>query len=106
MVGSLSKKMEEHYGALLAKYLDDPVNFFVISSDFCHWGKRFDYTYYDPADGPIHKSIELLDRKGMEAIESLDPEKFYSYQKQYKNTICGRHPIGVFMQVAVIDLRH
>jgi len=91
--------MEGHYGALLQKYLDDPSNFFVISSDFCHWGKRFDYTYYDQTDGPIHKSIEALDRRGMEAIESQDPEKFYTYQKKFENTICGRHPIGVFLQM-------
>jgi predicted class III extradiol MEMO1 family dioxygenase len=23
------------------RYLRDPENFFVISSDFCHWGERF-----------------------------------------------------------------
>lgn len=34
-------------GALLAPYLDDPSNLFVISSDFCHWGSRFSYTFYD-----------------------------------------------------------
>jgi hypothetical protein len=91
--------MEAHYGSLFAKYLDDPANFFVISSDFCHWGKRFDYTFYDSSDGPIFKSIEALDRKGMQAIETQDPETFYAYQKEYDNTICGRHPIGVFLQV-------
>jgi len=98
LVGSTSKKSEEHYGSLFAKYLEDPSNFFIISSDFCHWGKRFDYYYYDNNDGAIHKSIEVLDRRGMEAIESLDPEKFYAYLKKFENTICGRHPIGVFMQ--------
>jgi len=98
LVGSLSKKMEDHYGTIFAKYLEDPANFFAISSDFCHWGKRFDYTYYDSNDGPIYKSIEVLDKRGMEAIETQDPDKFYTYQKKYKNTICGRHPIGVFMQ--------
>jgi len=98
LVGSLNKKSEEHYGSLLSKYLEDPSNFFVISSDFCHWGKRFDFTYFDSNEEAIYKSIESLDRKGMEAIESQDPEKFYAYQKQFQNTICGRHPIGVFLQ--------
>lgn len=37
---------EAAYGALLAPYLDDPSNLFVISSDFCHWGMRFNYTHY------------------------------------------------------------
>lgn len=35
------------YGELLAPYLDDPSNAFVFSSDFCHWGRRFTYTFYD-----------------------------------------------------------
>jgi len=99
LVGSVSKKSEEHYGALFAKYLDEPENFFVISSDFCHWGKRFDYYYVNPDDGPVFKSIEHLDRRGMDAIESLDPDRFYQYQKTYSNTICGRHPIGVLLQM-------
>jgi len=98
LVGSLSKTVENYYGGLLAKYIEDPNNFFVISSDFCHWGKRFDYTYYDSNEGAIYKSIEALDRKGMDSIETLNPEKFYAYQKSYKNTICGRHPIGVLLQ--------
>lgn len=99
MVGSVSKSSEDEYGAIFAKYLSDPSNFFVISSDFCHWGKRFNYTYYDSKDGEIYQSIEKLDRLGMQAIETKDPNAFYSYQKNYKNTICGRHPIGVFLQV-------
>jgi len=98
LVGSLSKKMEEHYGSLFTKYMDDPSNFFVISSDFCHWGKRFNYFFREQNDIPIYKSIEQLDRKGMDAIESQDPERFYQYQKQYENTICGRHPISVLLQ--------
>jgi len=38
LVGNLSQKSEEQYGELFAKYFDDESNFFVISSDFCHWG--------------------------------------------------------------------
>ena len=37
---------EAAYGELLAPYLDDPSNLFIISSDFCHWGMRFNYTHY------------------------------------------------------------
>lgn len=50
------------YGEIFAKYLADPQNLFVISSDFCHWGSRFRYTYYDKSAGPIWKSIEKLDK--------------------------------------------
>ncbi len=38
---------EAAYGRLLAKYMDDESNIFIISSDFCHWGSRFSYTFND-----------------------------------------------------------
>ena len=39
LVGSLSPEKEAMYGKIFSKYLADPQNFFVISSDFCHWGR-------------------------------------------------------------------
>ena len=39
LVGSLTLDREQSYGQLLARYLADPENLFVISSDFCHWGQ-------------------------------------------------------------------
>lgn len=40
LVGALSPQSEAMYGQLLSKYVDDPKNFFSVSSDFCHWGSR------------------------------------------------------------------
>mmetsp|Transcript_11651 Transcript_11651/g.29668 ORF Transcript_11651/g.29668 Transcript_11651/m.29668 type:complete len:300 (+) Transcript_11651:88-987(+) len=98
LVGSVDASSEKVYGELLSRYLDCPSTLFIISSDFCHWGKRFRFTHYDAADGPIHKSIENLDRKGMHLIEEKNPEAFRKYLEEYQNTICGRHPISVFLQ--------
>lgn len=97
LVGSLTPEKEAVYGQIFAKYLADPQNFFVISSDFCHWGQRFNYTFYDKSCGDIWKSIESLDRMGMDRIEKLDSKGFNEYLKQYQNTICGRYPIGVLL---------
>jgi AmmeMemoRadiSam system protein B len=99
LVGALSSQNEAMYGQLLSKYVDDPTNFFSVSSDFCHWGSRFSYTYYDKKHGAIHKSIEALDRMGMEIIETGDPDAFKAYLREYENTICGRHPISVFLHM-------
>lgn len=62
---------EARYGEVLGPYLDDPSNLFVISSDFCHWGSRFTYTWYEPSHGAIWESITWLDKQGMEAIETV-----------------------------------
>ena len=98
LVGSLSPEREALYGRLLAPYMADPQTLFVISSDFCHWGQRFRFTYYDRSCGPIYRSIQNLDKMGMDIIETLNPTMFTDYLKKYANTICGRHPISVLLQ--------
>ena len=88
------------YGRLLCDYLDDPSHLFVISSDFCHWGRRFGFMHHDRSEGPVHASIEALDRRGMALIERGDGAAFAAYLAAHGNTICGRHPIGVFLACA------
>ncbi len=94
------------YGRIFARYLSDPSNLFVISSDFCHWGSRFRYQHYDERHGEIHQSIRELDYAGMGLIEQLDHPAFAAYLKKYGNTICGRHPIGVFLATVAAMREH
>jgi len=56
--------------------------------------------HYDKKHGVIHKSIEALDKMGMDIIETGDPDAFKKYLLEYDNTICGRHPISVFLHVS------
>ena len=110
MVGSIRASKEESYGKLIASYLADESVFTVISSDFCHYGSRFSYT---PKPTPSEASeqginelfeyIEYLDRKGMDLIELQRPGAFADYFRQYSNTICGRHPIAVWLNCVVTN---
>jgi len=120
LVGSMSLEKEKSYGKVLAPYLVREDTICVVSSDFCHWGTRFDYTYYRAPDEepvhlnkrtlpstlqthPIHKSITDLDHEGMEltSMPQSTPSEaltnFNAYVKQTGNTICGRHPIAVLL---------
>jgi AmmeMemoRadiSam system protein B len=97
IVGHLDSQTAKSFGQALAPYLADPSCFFVISSDFCHWGTRFNYTYYDKSKGEIWQSIKELDLMGAEYISNLDTAGFESYLKKYKNTICGRHAILILL---------
>ena len=115
LVGNTSPQTEKAFGQLLSTYLADPSNVFVISSDFCHWGSRFGYTYYVPStaghvkdgdslsssakvtDPPISGSIGRVDQAAMDAIESGSHDAFLANLKDTGNTVCGRHPIGVIM---------
>eukprot|EP00922_Rhytidocystis_sp_ex-Travisia-forbesii_P061593 GHVS01091259.1.p1 GENE.GHVS01091259.1~~GHVS01091259.1.p1 ORF type:complete len:208 (+),score=13.54 GHVS01091259.1:76-699(+) len=48
VVGDLSQADLSRYGDLLVPYFRDMKTVFVISSDFCHWGRRFRYSYVLP----------------------------------------------------------
>ncbi|XP_791245.3 protein MEMO1 [Strongylocentrotus purpuratus] len=104
LVGALDINKEQNFGRLFSTYLADPRNLFVVSSDFCHWGKRFRFTYYDKKYPKIYQSIEAVDRMGMDLIEQLDPQGFAAYLKKYSNTICGRHPIAVLLNAITIAI--
>lgn len=98
MVGNLNKKQEKYYGSILSEYLNDIKTLFVISSDFCHWGKNFEYTPgYQLENSEISYSIEKLDKQGIKLIEEQNADAFSQYLEDTDNTICGRHPIGVFL---------
>jgi len=148
MVGATNVATETALGKMLAPYIADDSNAFVISSDFCHWGSRFGYTYYlpdapSPAWSPltlpngvrggstgatkesvndihtlptlgqgqdlrsgtklsknspqIWESIAHADRACMCAIATGKHSEFLRVVQETGNTICGRHPIGVFM---------
>lgn len=71
----------------------------VLYSVFLFCCLRFSYTRYDKKHGAIYQSIEALDKMGMDIIESGDPDAFKAYLSETDNTICGRHPISVFLHV-------
>ncbi|KAI9708828.1 MAG: hypothetical protein M1820_003783 [Bogoriella megaspora] len=122
LVGSTQLPTETEFGALLAPYLADPSSIFIISSDFAHWGTRFQYTYYrqtpnsdffvnlggrsrlTPNVRRIHESIKEVDFECMGAVERGNRTDFWEVLERTRNTVCGRHPIGVYM-AAVEALR-
>lgn len=121
VVGSVSPASEARFGQLLAQYFDDESTLFIISSDFCHWGTRFQYAptscphvaracngvglpapRYHPEQHPVNGTIEALDRWGMSFVSNQDVQGFQRYLEEQGNTICGRHPICVLLEI----LRH
>ena len=106
MVGSTSNILEKKIGSILSLFLARPNIFTVVSSDFCHWGVRFGYSpqgkYTNEGGGlkvknEIFEYIKWLDHLGMDQITMQQPGAFASYLSKYKNTICGRHPIGIWL---------
>jgi len=99
MIGDIDFQMQEKIAECLMEFYKDKDTLFIVSSDFCHWGKRFRFTFYDKSFGKIFESIQMLDRMGMDSIESMDPNIFSEYLADYKNTICGRKPISILLSI-------
>lgn len=114
LVGSNNGKGEKKIGLALLPFLKDSENAFIISSDFCHWGKDFNYLPYSPTHGitdltnlnprgrkpsgpPIHETIRAVDEDAMNAVKSGSHDAFLASLRKTGNTVCGRHPIGVIM---------
>lgn len=77
LVGSISGSRQQMYGKIFARYIEDPKNLFVISSDFCHWGSRFHFTPYSSnSREPIYEQITKLDRE-VSCLPFLDFRAFF-----------------------------
>ncbi|KAG7340385.1 radical SAM enzyme [Nitzschia inconspicua] len=102
MCGNLSLQREAFYGELLSNIIARPNIVCVISTDFCHWGRRFSYQPRPDDDDDkkpmeIHQFISKLDHQGMDHISMQQPGAFAQYLRQTRNTICGRHAVQVWL---------
>ena len=92
------KSLLEHVASKLNSLIDDDT-LLIFSSDFCHWGERFDYFYQFNTEIPIYKSIESMDMKGIEILIGGKVEEFEEYLCETENTICGRYPLILLLQL-------
>ena len=99
IVGDNDFETNKKIGNILYELYEDEKTLFVISSDFCHWGRNFGFTYYDKKFENIWESIEDLDKQALDIIEEINSEKLEKYFKKTKNTICGRNPISVILSI-------
>lgn len=116
MLGTTDAAYDRKLAEILTGYFKDPTNAFAISTDFCHWGQRFDYTAYTTnseasdlrdlsriskidSKVPIYKGIEILDKLGMTTASTGSYKKWSEYLEYTDNTICGRIPLGILILV-------
>jgi len=115
VVGNLGSRAEKELGRALAPWVRDSENAFVVSSDFCHWGlDTFDYAPYSATGSvddletlqpgqklepgaSVEDTIEAMDQHALEAVKLGNHDAFLASLKKTKNTVCGRHPIGVIL---------
>ena len=98
IVGSLDSKTKNTLITNLIDIIDDQT-LLMISSDFTHYGTKFNYTPYAGDNVNIHGEIEKFDKYIIDMITSNNRRQFDQYIDSTKNTICGKVPISVMMGV-------
>jgi len=67
----------------------------VVSSDFTHYGPRFDYV---PFNENVRDNLRKLDMGAVEFIVRKDAAGFASYIGKTGATICGHRPISILLR--------
>ena len=99
MVGHNDLMINSEIGKALYDLYEDPKTLFVISSDFCHWGMNFGFTYYNKEFSSIWESTQDLDKQALDIISEMNSAKLDQYFKKTRNTICGRNPITIVLSI-------
>ncbi len=68
LVGEITPVSAQKYAAVLLPYLKDADNFFVISSDFCHWGSNFRFQPYDKKHGALNGSPSTCEMEHLRLV--------------------------------------
>jgi len=98
IVGSLDSNQIREVADTLSRYIDEHT-LVIVSSDFTHYGPRFDYTPF--SDHQLLQELLLrirqLDSGALQQIQNYDLNTFLSYVNRTGATICGRIPIAILL---------
>lgn len=94
LVGSLRGEQEvRDAAASLKKYLRED-DLIIVSSDFIHYGRRFNYV---PFQENVREKIKQLDAQAYYYLQQHDVVGFLKFQKETGATICGFYPIAILL---------
>ena len=93
---TLAQTLKEHLG---------PDDLIIASSDFTHYGKRFDYLPFSLDNPELAKKIRELDMGSLEAIRKLSATDLYNYRQKTGITLCGIAPIMVLLELLPKDTK-
>ncbi|MBS1954028.1 MAG: AmmeMemoRadiSam system protein B [Cyanobacteria bacterium SZAS-4] len=94
IVGTLSDEMDVQLMAqILRRYLKQG-DLIVVSSDFTHFGPRYDY---EPFHSDLKNKLRQLDGEAFEHLSNHDLPGFLQFKQRTNDTICGFYPCAVLV---------
>lgn len=98
LVGRTMPEDEKAFARKLA-LLADGKTLFVFSTDFIHYGPRFDYSPFGPMSTACRQRIHETDSKAVALLTKIDASGFRSFLEETGATICGRHGLSTLMEL-------
>ena len=98
LVGETDPDTERAFAARLAR-LDDGRTLFVFSSDFSHYGPRFDYQPFGKLSPAVREKVRALDERAVSLLSAVDAPGFRAYLRETGNTICGRNGLATLLEL-------
>ncbi len=98
LVGDTSAEQQRAFAARLARFADGQT-LFVFSSDFSHYGPRFDYQPFGPLSPEVAAKVRSLNERAVSLLAAGDAPGFRAYLAETGNTICGRNDLATLLEL-------
>jgi AmmeMemoRadiSam system protein B/AmmeMemoRadiSam system protein A len=98
LAGRTDAVAEKAFAERLAA-LNDGATLFVFSSDFTHYGPRFEYTPFGPSALTVGRKIRELDDKAIALLSKGDAPGFRAFLAETGATICGRAGLSTMLEL-------
>lgn len=95
LIGEVDTQQVEKIARLLQPYIDH-TTLVIVSSDFTHYGKRFEYEPFKVQQN-ITQQIYELDSMIIQNIQKGDLQGFNTLLHDTSATVCGRNPLKILL---------
>lgn len=76
-----------------------PTDVIIVSSDFTHYGPRFDYQPFGDKTTDLKNRIAELDREAFSYLKKLDSDELLEFYERSHDTICGIYPCAILLSL-------
>jgi AmmeMemoRadiSam system protein B len=97
VVGTMDQQAEDQIANSIKNVMTDK-SLIMISSDFTHYGEKYNYTPYSE-EVDIKSKIHDFDHQVIDLIKQNQYNQYKSFITQNENTICGRHAIAILLNI-------